>query len=218
MLGVESGASVFDFTGEIQRKVEAHLISDPNVDFKTLSQLYFADMEGRIRLNQISPRCFEMAALRTLMILYEGEYSGLLKPWRHYVPLRKDHSNLDEILAVLHDSARAQAIVDVAYREVALNPSNTFRAFVDKFDASMEAAFRPEMAATGPAITPEELGRLSSPTFTTLRRRASRKVLHLAHKFIFGILLGRASGETRARVHGRLYQAFAGVCWLVRRQ
>jgi hypothetical protein len=44
MLGVESGASVFDFTGQIQRAVEAHQHRDPSVDFETLHRLYFADL------------------------------------------------------------------------------------------------------------------------------------------------------------------------------
>src|SRR5262249_41385017 len=52
MLGVESGASVFDFTGEIQRNVEAHERRNPGIDFQTLKELYFADADGRIALNQ----------------------------------------------------------------------------------------------------------------------------------------------------------------------
>jgi hypothetical protein len=117
VLGSESGSSVCDFTGEIQSQVEAHERRDPNVDFETLRELYF-----------------EAAALRTLMILYEGNYSGALLPWRHYVPLRKDHSNMDEVVAVLRDPGHWSEIVDCAYREVALNPRFTFRAMVEEFD------------------------------------------------------------------------------------
>src|SRR5690606_11640045 len=124
VLGVESGASVFDFTGDIQRNVERHLARDPTATFETLRDLYFRDAEGKISLAQISPRSFESAALRTLMILYDGEYSGILVPWRHYVPLRKDHSNMDEVVAALRDPVRCREIVDCAYREVALDPRN----------------------------------------------------------------------------------------------
>src|SRR5437764_380792 len=43
MLGVESGASVFDFTGEIQRKVERHLWDAPETPYDELRERYFAD-------------------------------------------------------------------------------------------------------------------------------------------------------------------------------
>ena len=84
------------------------------------------------------------------MILYEGYYSGRLVPWRHYVPLKKDHSNMAEVVGVLRDVERAQTIVDTAFKEVALNPDNTFAAMVRQVDRSIERAFRPEMAATKP--------------------------------------------------------------------
>jgi len=134
VLGSESGSSVCDFTGEIQTRVEAHERRDPDAAFETLRELYFRDADGKVMMNIVSPRCFEAAALRTLMILYEGNYSGALVPWRHYVPLRKDHSNMDEVVAVLRDPDRWSDIVDCAYREVAHNPRYTFRAMVGEFD------------------------------------------------------------------------------------
>lgn len=134
VLGSESGASVCDFTGEIQNLVEAHERRDPNVAFATLRELYFKSVDGKIMMNIVSPRCFEAAAVRTLMILYDGNYSGALIPWRHYVPLRKDHSNMDEVAAVLRDPGRWSEIVECAYQEVALNPRYTFRTMVEEFD------------------------------------------------------------------------------------
>jgi hypothetical protein len=143
VLGTESGASVCDFTGNIQRQVEAHLRKDPDATFEQLRDLYFKDEDGRIMMNVISPRTFEAACLRTLMIFYEGHYSGILKPWRHYVPLQRDHSNMDEVVGVLRDEARAQEIVDTAYREIALNPAYTFRALVERVDAIIAEDYRP---------------------------------------------------------------------------
>ncbi|MBR0801173.1 hypothetical protein JQ615_38055 [Bradyrhizobium jicamae] len=147
VLGTESGASVCDFTGEIQRKVDAHVAAHPDADFETLRDLYFKEEDGRIAIPVISPRCFEAAALRTLMILYEGHYSGRLTAWRHYVPLKKDHSNMAEVVEVLRDQERAQAIVDRAFQEVALSPENSFAAMVRQVDDAINRMFRHEMAA-----------------------------------------------------------------------
>ena len=57
MLGVESGASVVDFTGEIQRKVEAHLAVKPHTPFEELRRALF---RGRGRQDQF---CADFATL-----------------------------------------------------------------------------------------------------------------------------------------------------------
>ena len=157
MLGTESGASVIDFTGEIQKNVEAHLLREPDASFEALRDLNFRDIDGKVVLQVISPRCFEAAALRTLMILYEGSYSGRLQPWRHYVPLKKDHSNMDEVVAVLRDPAKATAIIERAYAEVALNPDNSFEAMVRQFDRVIDEHFRPEMRAAAPPYSDSQI-------------------------------------------------------------
>lgn len=138
VLGVESGASVFDFTGEIQHSVEAYVKAHPEAGFEEVRDRYFAQEEGKIRLNQISPRCFEAAALRTGMVLFEGEYSGILAPGRHYLPLRKDFGNIDAVVEALRDPARLQETVDRTFEEIARNPAYSYAAFVQSFDDIVE--------------------------------------------------------------------------------
>jgi hypothetical protein len=142
MLGTESGASVFDFTGEIQRAVQAYLTECPKASFDDVSERFLRPHEGRIRLNQISPRCFEAAALRTVMVLYEGRYSNVLEPWRHFIPLRKDFGNVDEVLHAIRDTVALQMMADRAYHEVARDPRYSYRAFVGRFDAVIEGERR----------------------------------------------------------------------------
>lgn len=150
VLGTESGSSVCDFTGDIQRNVEAHVEREPDAPFEHLSELYFKNVDGEIPMKIISPRCFEAAALRTLMILYEGNYSGILKPWRHFVPLARDHSNMDEVVRVLREPSAATAIIDTAYREIALNPRYSFKAMVERMDDVIDELFVPETHAAFP--------------------------------------------------------------------
>jgi hypothetical protein len=133
-LATESGASICDFSGELRSKVEAIVGRDPEMDFGTVHKKLLEDIDGRTIIHVISPRIFEAAALRTLMINYPGDYSGRLIPWRHYVPLAKDHSNIEEVVAVIKNPERANAIIDAAYHEVACDPRNSFRAMVEHFD------------------------------------------------------------------------------------
>lgn len=135
VIGVESGASIIDFDGQLERRVDDYCALNPQATFEEVFDLFLAPFEGSLRLHQISPRCFEAAALRTPMILFEGAYSGILKRDRHFIPLKKDFSNFDEVLAKLADSPGLQAMADRTYAEIACDPSYSYKAFVERVDS-----------------------------------------------------------------------------------
>ena len=141
VLGCESGYSVCDFTGEIQRKVEEYEVFQPYASAEKVEKIFFPELDGKIYMNQISPRCFESAALGTLMILYEGKYSGILTPWRHYVPLKKDHSNMREVVSFIQDKEKWEQITKAAYEEVACNPLYSYKNFIEQFDRIINTHF-----------------------------------------------------------------------------
>lgn len=134
VLGTGSGSSFIDFTGQVIPAVEAYSARHPDASFEEIRDRFLKGEDGKIVINVISPRCFEAAALRTLMILYPDSYSGILEPWRHYVPLQRDHSNMEEVVATLRDDVRATQIIRYAYEEVACSGKWTYRAMIDQFD------------------------------------------------------------------------------------
>jgi hypothetical protein len=201
-LGSESGSSVFDATGAIERVVLRHELTNPETPFETLRDLYFRNEDGRVANGQISPRCFEAAALRTLMILYPGHYSGILEPWRHYVPLSKDHGNVGEVVTVLRDQRRAQDIVDAAYRDVALNPVYSFAAHVARVDTLLARA-RPEREVR-PGYTAADWAILSRPDLRSRWRWWRRRMKTTSHRLLFAKVLGHLPLEERDRIHWRL--------------
>jgi hypothetical protein len=150
VLAVESGASVFDFDGDVAARTEsfAALVERPHPipalakkpSYEMLRDRFFAGREDQIDIAQISPRVFEAIALRTLVIAYPGRYSGVLEPWRHYVPLDKDHGNMAEVAAILRDPERVAEIITNAYAEIALNPAYGYGAMIDLFDARITEA------------------------------------------------------------------------------
>jgi hypothetical protein len=155
VLAVESGASVFDFDGAVAARTEsfAALVERPHPipglgkkpSYEMLRDRFFAGQEDQIDIAQISPRVFEAIALRTLIIAYPGRYSGVLEPWRHYVPLDKDHGNMAQVAAVLRDPERIAEIITNAYAEIALNPAYGYGAMIEVFDQRITetAAGRP---------------------------------------------------------------------------
>lgn len=133
-LGTESGASVFDFSGELKSTVDAYMDQNPNASFYKVQEKYLLPYEGKIYLHQISPRAFESICLKTAMILFEGEYSGILKPWEHYIPLKKDFSNIDEVIAFLNDDIKLEELVDRAYNDIVVSRKYSYDEFIKEVD------------------------------------------------------------------------------------
>lgn len=161
VLGVESGASVFDFSGEISAKTETtrSLLGKDGITYENLRQKYFAKAEGKIDLAQISPRVFEAISLRTLCILYEGSYSGLLRPNEHYLMLKKDFSNIESVVMSLKDPVFVSEVVSNAYFDVALNPRLSYKAFIQGFDGAIaEVAQKKYRGALGRLDSKEHIG------------------------------------------------------------
>ena len=138
MIGVESGASIIDFDGKLESQVDDYVAANPRATFEEVSEKILSPYEGSLKLHQISPRCFEAAALRTPMVLFEGEYSGVLKPGRHFIVLKKDFSNFGDVVSRLKDHAFLQAMADRTYEEVAMDPRWSYRSFVQRVDIALQ--------------------------------------------------------------------------------
>ncbi len=137
-LGTESGSNVLDRDGSIALAVQAALRRDPGLSYEEVHARYLAGADGRIVMNQVSPKIFEAVACRTALVLFEGHYSGVVEPGRHYLPLRKDFANVDEVLGRLHDDDAVEAMVGRAYDDVILSGRYSYRGFVRGFDGVLK--------------------------------------------------------------------------------
>ena len=139
VLGSESGSNVFDDDGSIGRQIQSALVENPWLTYEEIRERYLASHESALRMNQISPRVFEAAAMKTALILFEGGYSGLLQPDVHYVSLKKDFSNLEFVIERLFDVDRLQEMVDRTYRTLISSGRWSYKAFVGHFDEHLNA-------------------------------------------------------------------------------
>lgn len=141
-LGTESGASVFDFHGNIERDVRAFQDEHPDAGYVEIHERFLAAHEGIVSLNQISPRIFEGIACGCGLILFEGAYSGIIEPWAHFLPLKKDFSNLPEILDHVRDPLKTRDLAERAWNHVIGSGMNTYRRLVGVFDLAIEETCR----------------------------------------------------------------------------
>lgn len=173
-LGCESGSSVVDRRGEIRRVVQEIVAREPNATFARVASQMPPGWDDH-RLVAVSPRHLEAAVTRTCQVLVEGEYSGLLMPWRHYVPVRRDLSDLADALEYVRDPAALQVIADCAYAEVATateTQASTFR-------RSVSAALTRHAVVAGSSLVPPQLAGLGGEARARVRllARAGRSAI-----------------------------------------
>jgi glycosyltransferase involved in cell wall biosynthesis len=134
MLGSESGSNVFDFESVIENEVADYRQSNTNATDDDIVHNVIAKHEGDIDMRQVSPKVFEAVAHKTALILFEGNYSGILKPWTHYLPLKKDFSNWQQIVDLVGDRKALQAIVDNACRDIIYSGEYSYSKVISAFD------------------------------------------------------------------------------------
>jgi hypothetical protein len=131
-ISVEGGASVLDRDGSIQRRTESYLAEHPNASFEEVERACFPGLDGGLRYVAISPRHLEACATRTCQILVEGDYNDVLVPGRHYLELKRDFSNLEQVLDAVKQDHLRQEITDQAFRDIVASGNYTYRSFVEQ--------------------------------------------------------------------------------------
>ena len=189
MLGTESGASVFDFTGEIQRSVEKYMAAHPQASFDEVSARFLRPHEESVRLNQISPRCFEAGS-----VAYGNGAlrRGLLRnppAVAPFIPLRKDFENRDPTCWAIETprGCSAWSIVPTmrlpSIRSTRIGPSSNGSTWWSRQSCAVAARImvtaRPICRASGcPCASP-----LARPGSASLTGRCTRSSARTAYWF-----------------------------------
>jgi hypothetical protein len=119
-------------------------------------------------MNQISPRVFEAIASRTILVLFEGEYSGVIRPDEHFIALKKDGSNLADVIQSLQNNEYIDAMADRAWTDVIESGKYSYKSFVSMVDKELQRSFS-ELECNAKRATPT-----SADDPTTITRRPTR--------------------------------------------
>ena len=139
-LGAEAGISITDVDGNVRREYDRLMALNPAITYEEMAEAFLAEHEDKIPQRVIGPRHFEAAALRTCQILFEGKYSGVMKPGRHYLALKKDFSNFAEVIRAFRDADVRREITENAHRDLIASEGYTYRKLINRFDAELRAA------------------------------------------------------------------------------
>jgi hypothetical protein len=103
-----------------------------------------ARWEGNVPYRAVATRHFEAAALNSCQILFEGDYSGVLRPMVHYIPLRKDFANLETVLDLQGDDEVCRRLTANAFRDLIASGTYDVRRLVARVDRKLaDAGLRP---------------------------------------------------------------------------
>jgi hypothetical protein len=133
-LGTESGSNVFDWDGSLAGRIEGFRNANPSATDEDVFRMVVAPFEINGLMNQVSPRIFEAIAARTVLVLYEGSYSEVVTPGVHFIPLKKDGSNLDEVFELLQDGKFVDEMSERAYQDIIGSGRYSYKTFVSMVD------------------------------------------------------------------------------------
>ena len=157
VLGTESGSNVFDWDGTLPNRIAEYKRQHKRASDADIYDAIVAPLEQPGLMNQVSPRVFEAIACRTALVLFEGGYSGVVEPDRHFIPLRKDGGNLKEIVDRLRDDQAVDAMTERAHAEVLASGRYAHDAFIRLVDGEIAAALDrrgpPPVAVASPAVS-----------------------------------------------------------------
>jgi hypothetical protein len=194
VLGVESGTSYIDIEDEVYRDYQERLADGRPVTLEALQEGPLGRWDHNFSYRTISPRHFEAAAFRICQVLFEGEYSGVLRPMEHYVPLKKDFSNIAEVVALIGDPRARAEITDAAYRDLIASGAYSYERFVHGVDDDLIAA------GQSPDITRPQRSRLDAALRRGRMRRRVRtesRYLNIGLRLVVGRRVPRARGLLR---------------------
>lgn len=136
-LGTESGSSIIDFTGHTEYQLNLYQAFHPFANFDDVPDK-FLKSDGELEIQVISPRCFEAAALGTVLVLYPGEYSGILEKEKHYISLEKDFSNINEVIERIKNHDGLQKIADFAREDLIRSGNYSYENFICSFEKDLD--------------------------------------------------------------------------------
>lgn len=133
-LATEGGATVFDFDESIARDVQKFSEQFPNSSEEEIWQKVVAPHEDNIIHKTITPRVFEAIAHKTALVMYPGDFRGVLKPWEHYIPLERDGSNYEMVIETLCNDKKLLEVIENAYSLIGNNTSLHYSRYAAAID------------------------------------------------------------------------------------
>lgn len=184
-VGMKGGYGLIDPRGDLRRKSTEYLRERPDASYDEVAAACFSGSDHLAEYSCISPRVFECAMMRTAQIMPPSNYLECMAPWKHYIPLSTDFSDLDQAVEAVRDKALCETVARNAFELLIGTGWFTHRSLVDDVLRHV-----PEPGRRRAAIQLGDHGRAVEAV------KAARAALHpvariaLGHIFLYSVLHG----------------------------
>jgi hypothetical protein len=118
-IGAESGTYYLNERCRLLEQARAYnLFERRDASFDEVFDRFYRNAAREVSGKSVSSRHFEPIGTKTCQILLEGHYNGILEADRHYIPIRRDLSDIDEAIERFRDVSFRTKIVEDAYEYV----------------------------------------------------------------------------------------------------
>jgi hypothetical protein len=128
-VGIEGGSNILDWDGSHAQKIE--ILKNKNLNFTKKEVSFLEKNITKINLKALSPKHLEACMTKTCQVLVEGNYNNILKPWVHYIPLKKDYSNIKKVIKLVSDDKIIKKVTDKAYKDIVQSGNYTYEKFAE---------------------------------------------------------------------------------------
>lgn len=130
-IGAEGGTSILDWDGSIHEETSNYVARHPQATFEEVEAACFPNRDGTFQLFAMGPRHLEACATKTCQVLTTGNYNGVLEPGKHYIELKKDFSNIDQVLELMAEDRLRAEITERAYQDIVASGKYSYKRFVE---------------------------------------------------------------------------------------
>lgn len=127
IIGGEAGTYYLEKDNSAEQEVNSYLEKNASAGYEEVYKNYFLNRKKNKSGKAISSRHFESIGTKTCQILLEGDYNGLLSKDVHYIPVKKDLSDIKEAIEKFQDIDYRNKITEDAYEYVMLNHTYNHR-------------------------------------------------------------------------------------------
>ena len=114
-IGTEAGGDYFELTDKTRKLVNSYVNRNCDVSWPEVKRLFFDSYGPSVPMRIISGRQVEAAACKSVQILFDGRYNDYFLPDVHYIPLRKDFADVDQVMNKLRDTTYCTKLANNAF-------------------------------------------------------------------------------------------------------
>lgn len=136
-LATESGCKIFELD-TLTKKINLKFKNNKSYSYKECVKDFQFDKLKKYKTCEVSPKMFEAVSCGTVLIMYPGCYKDIFIPNVHYIELKKDFSNIKEVIEKIKDDEYLQKIADRAYEDLIKTGKYSYKTFIKLFDNMLE--------------------------------------------------------------------------------